>query len=938
VSTKEKVTPEQELRNLCDFSVKDCVAHVSEFTPGAEFFDKQDSETLIESLKRTPDLTGVLLDGLASLRRPGTLDDTLVFYNLSEEEMFEHLANVKREEHVHWMFNKILDIQNEWLEKFRKALPGKKIVYSIDSDDFHANCERMLRVIVQSIGVKAKASQKSLEASLNALAQVLNGFGKPKKSTLDSKLQRLQLERKKYTASRRKKRIQKVDEEIAEIKSYLNLEAKRLELTAKLKVFKDANDEKRTEETEAELVAVKSSIATKEKGLQNALTILEAERELLKGVRGRQPERDALDKEIKKLTEEISITRGKMMDISLKLDTITENLSYFRDPETSPMYQKRVSDHVSKMYERFQELGEKHDIQIVTKPEVLVFGSLVIDYAHDRGRTWHPMPGRVKRLAESYHGLMNNYRENIKTILEEMESKTTDIDVIMESGHAGVFFARWQRLHLTDEEIRMQHVNTFYTGGSDGVKVVTFITGMPFEAQDKIAKYLNRSKPARTRAGKPIATASHPVFIRNKQRSVSGVTLVRKHNHGLISVEPILYKLYRNKAVLEPFVGVASQDDSDNHFGSPEMDSLGTLGTLAMNDELMEQPLELYGKKIYIGGKFNLGDTAEANNRAWKEGHKFRREAMGAMKDIIKNLVGMDQADYESVMKMAILHANDMMGGSQENLKLNQRTVAWFHKKQFLNVYHKSPSRLRDMHIVMQGNHFANANRDSGIGENDAYEEWLLALANLHKDFPNDGHKRFISLKLMAGGDPQYFRSAVEDHEIVVHSYGYSVARQGAVAKYGISHDKKLLVQKTYRIGLSHEPSSALNKARNQNADVLKTGHTHEATLNIDKSGDNDGRFLDQICTTQRVTSTELVYGGLPRTAGVELKVYSQPGRYFKLVIPMEHMRHIGLAWLKIMARQAIEEAKALKDKTKKATNKKTTATKPKKKKKKNKK
>ena len=906
MSSKNQLTPTEELKHLCNFSVTDCVAHISEFTPGAIFFDKDDSETLIESLKLTPDLNGVIIDGLASLHRPGNLNDLLVSYNHTEEEMLEHMAKVPREEHVHWMFNKILDIQDEWLEKFRKALPNVKIIYSIDSDDFHANCERMLRVIVQSLGVKAKASQKSLELSKSILEKTLNGFGKQKTSSLESHLHELQIQREKYTKSRRKKRIEKVDQEIAEIKAYMATEAKRVELIAKLKVFKDAQDEKRIEQTEAELIAVTSIINAREKGLINTLAILNAEREMLTGIRGKQPERDALDIEIKKLTTEISTIQGQITNINTKIITIKKNLSLYREPETSPVYQRRVDDHVKRMYERFQIIGEKHDIQIVTKPDILVFNSLVIDYAHDRGRTWQPMPGRAKKLAESYHGLMDNYRENIKTILEEMESSVTDIDVIMESGHHGVFFARWQRLNLTPEEIRMQHVNTFDTGGSDGVKVVTFITGMPFEAQDQIAKHLNRGKPARTRGGKPIASASHPVFIRNQQRSVSGITLIRKHNHGLISVEPIVYELYRNKAVLEPFVGVASQDDSDNHFGSPEMDALGTLGTLAMNDQLMEQPLELYNQKIYIGGKFNLGDTAEANNRAWKEGHKFRREVMSAMNDTIKNLVNVDQTDYESIMQAAILHANDMMGGSQENLKLIKKNVAWFHKKQFLNVYHKSPTRLRDMMVIMQGNHFANVNKDSGEGENDAFEEWLLALKELQNDFPNDGNKHYY-IKLMAGGEPQYFKPNEENPEIVIHSYGYSVARQGVIEEYGIGHDGKLLVQKTYRIGLSHEPGN-VNKSRNQRADVFKTGHTHEATLAIDKSGYNTGRFLDQIGTTQRVTSTELGYGGLPRTACVEIKIYSQPGRYFKLVIPMEHMRHIGRAWLRLMVEKAIKE------------------------------
>ena len=150
----------------------------------------------------------------------------------------------------------------------------------------------------------------------------------------------------------------------------------------------------------------------------------------------------------------------------------------------------------------------------------------------------------------------------------------------------------------------------------------------------------------------------------------------------------------------------------------------------------------------------------------------------------------------------------------------------------------------------------------------------------------------------------------MKEHEIVVHLSGYSVARQGIVEEYGTGYDGKLLTQKPYRIGMSHEGNNALQKARKQRADVFKFGHWHASSLAIDKAGHNQGRFIDEIPTTQRVTSTELAIGGLPRTAGVELKIYSQPGRYFKLFIPMEHMRRIGLAWLQAQVEQAVKDGK----------------------------
>ncbi len=901
----KKKDPEEELKDLCDLSVVDCVAHVSELSPGTEYYDAEDVKTLIAHLQKTPDLTGVLLDGLTSVHRPGILADRVAFYNRTEEEMLKHLEDVPRHEHVHWIFNELMKIQDELLGMFRAALPKVKIVYSVDSDDFHSNCERMLRVIVQSAKVKVAASQKSLEEEIKNLQKALHGLGKLKETDLQDRLRKLEAKLAKQVEERAKKRVAATNREIAEVKADIALIAKQGEFETERKAFKEAGNEKRLQEIDAELAAVKRLLGKKEHGLVNNLNTLTAERKLLSKVVGKKDERDALDAEIKKCKEEIELIKSKVERLTAKNEKLAEEFKNYREPETSPAYQRRVAEHVRQMYKRFYELGGKHDIRIVTKPEVIVFGSLVIDYAHDRGRTWQPMR-RVRRLAESYHGLMTDYRENLAAVLTELEASASDIDVVMESGHHGEFLARWQRLNITAEEIRMQHVNTFYTGNSDGVKHVLFLAGMPFEPQDNIAKYLNREKPGRTRGGKPIASASHPVFIRNSKRSVSGVTMIRKHRHGLMSVEPIMYRLFRNKQVLEPFKAVMSQDDSDNHLNSPEMDPMGTLGTFAMVKQLMKNPLELYGQKVYLGGILNLGDLAEANSKAWKEATKFRRQWMEEAKEVSARLVATDTTDYNAVLKTSLFFLNDMMGGANENMKLTMRAVLLFLKEKFLSILNLSPTRLMDILAVLEGNHFANAVRDVGIQEHNAFEDWLLALKTAHEDFPAEWRKPF-PLKILAGGEPQYYQSDAVKPEMVVHLGGYSVGRQGIIERYGMGHDGKLLVQKTYRLGLTHEPNAILNKARNQDADVIKAGHTHESYLAVDKSGDNMGRFIDQKPCTQRVSATELAYGGLPRTAGVDLCVYTQPGRYFKMTIPMEHMRAIGLASMKVEAKYAVD-------------------------------
>ena len=908
--SNKKLTPEEELRDLCDIAVVDCVAHVSEFSPGTEYFEPDVAETLIKFLQQTPDLTGVLLDGLTSVHRPGILTDKVVFYNKTEEEMFEHLKKIERHDHVHWMFNQLMGIQDEWLGKFRQALPKIKMVYSIDSDDFHSMCERMLRVIVQSGKVKVIASKKALEKSRKELQSRLDGVGTLKESDLQARLAELQEKRRMQVEDRAQKRVAQTDKQITEVKSDIELVKKFTELDATRKALQRdaAKNKARLEAMDADpdWFKTKSAVNIKEQGLVKTLTTLTGERAALKKVAGKQRARELLDGKIQRCKDDIADTGEKIAELNKQIEALKKEFTNFREPETSPIYQRRVDDHVRQMYRRFHELGKNHDVRIVTKPDVLVFGTMVIDYAHDRGRTWQPMR-RVKRLAESYHGLMTDYDKNIKVMLSELETSASGVDVVMESGHHGEFLARWQRLHLTTEEIRMQHVNTFYTGNNDGVKHVLFLAGMPFEPQDNIAKYLHREKPSRTRGGKPMASASHPVFIRNSKKSVSGMTLIRKHRHELMSVEPIMYRLFKNKAVLEPFKAVMSQEDSDNHLNSPEMDPMGTIGTFAMIKQLMKSPMELNGQKVYIGSIKNLGDLAEANSKAWKEAVKFRRQWMEEAKEISSRLAAMDTTDYNSVLNTSLFFLNSLMGGANENLWLTMRAVHLFLKEKFLTVLNHSPTRLLDILIVLQGNHFANAVRDVGLAEYGSFENWLLALKTAHQDFPAEWRKPF-PLKMLVGGEPQYFQSDAVKPEMVVHLGGYGVARQGVIEQYGVGHDGKLLVQKTYRVGLTHEPNAISNKAANQDADVIQAGHTHESYLSIDKSGDNMGRFIDQLPCTQRVSGTELIYGGLPRTAGVDLKVWTQPGRFFKMTIPMQHMRAIGLAQMKVEAKEAVEK------------------------------
>jgi hypothetical protein len=867
----ESKTPQELLHDLCDLTVTDGVAIVTEFSTGAEYFDTTDAETLIESLRRIPELTGVLLDGFTSVHRPSILNDRVVAYNWTEEQVVEHLLKVPKEEHVHWMYQRLLESLEEWLKRFRTALPGKKIVYSADGVNLHSTAERMLRVIVQSRALKIRMQRQELDTNFKEHNRALNGVGKG-----NAKGDRQALR----------------------------------ELKTRLDVVEHGTDspdnKKRIRNLKRQMSRLEDKIELIELGLKVRIAKREEERQLYQGVRGKTHKLKLIDIEIDKLKSEVAEHTNAIGVGGQKIEAAEKELSHFRDPETSPNYQRRVNTHVRDLIKGVRTICKRHNIDFIFRPSVISFGTMTMHYANNRGRTWTPMSSRGKKLAEAFQSTIASFRANVKVTMEEQSASGRELDLVVEGGSHGVFFARWQRDHITDEEAGMHHVNSFYTGGSDGVRHTMYLTVPPFEDQQKIAKYTNRGKPARTRLGKTQGTASHPVFIRAEKSGVSGITVVRKHHHGLLSVEPVAYALFKDKSVLKPFHGVATIDDSDNHFNSPEMDALGTLGTVALLERLMSQPLHIHGTDVYVGSHHSLGDTGEANSRAWKEGHKYREWILSAIDRILRDTVTVDQSVYESVMEAVMRHANDMMGGSNENLKLTQRAVDDYFWKMFRLVM-KSPQRLRDIHVSVTGNHFDNVTRDAGVQEHDAFEQRLRVLREVSRDFPESGFDPF-RLAIIAGGEPRPHPEDDDEVDTRVHLYGYSTARSGTVPDFGVGYDGSAQVQMPIKLGVIHEPNNMASKARNMLSDVIKAGHTHESYLMADKSGDNTFRILDQKPTTQRVTSTELVYGGIPRTAGVDLTIVSRPGRYWKMTIPMEHMRRIGLAWIFIKVDEEIRE------------------------------
>ena len=56
MSNTKKMTPEQELQDLCDISVVDGLAYISELSPGTEYFEPEVADTMIKQLQQTPDL------------------------------------------------------------------------------------------------------------------------------------------------------------------------------------------------------------------------------------------------------------------------------------------------------------------------------------------------------------------------------------------------------------------------------------------------------------------------------------------------------------------------------------------------------------------------------------------------------------------------------------------------------------------------------------------------------------------------------------------------------------------------------------------------------------------------------------------------------------------------------------------------------------------
>jgi len=881
-------TPAEHFKALCDLSVIDGIAVISEFTPGNDYFIGEHAETLIRWLQSIPELTGVLICGYTGVQRPGILNDDIVAYNWSEQQVIKHLRNVSREEQVHWMFDRLLEIREEWYTKFRAALPKVKIVSSFDSVNLHGTAERMLRVIVQSLRIKIKMQRKELSAAHKALGPAI----KMREQELEGSGNRGAVEERKDLELRQ--------EQLRVATEFLDADPENEELKKRVKNLK------------AQIARLDDKIDLIRKGLKFRLTTREEERRSLEGVEGKNAQREKLDEEIKQLRERITEltlaneqASAEIAGAQNEIDEAQKELSFYRDPETNPNYQVRVETHVRDMLRNLESMCGRHDIEFTYKPGVLHFGSLTVYFENHSGRTWTPLPSKGSKLAKAWLATLEEFRANVKDVLDKMGTNAQELDAIIEGGAHGVFFARWQRDFITPEEAGMHHVNTFYTGGSDGVSHTLFLTVMPWENQHGIAKYTKRGKPARTRLGKTQGTANHPAFQRAQNAAVSGAQILRKHQHRLLSVEPVAYRLFANKDVLRSFLAVATQDDSDNHLNSPEMDPLVTIGTIALGEAMLEQPLRIHGKDIYVGAHHNIGDTAEANSIAWKEAYKYRQNAMVEIRRVIEDTVHVDQLDLPSVMAAAIQHANDMMGGANENMSQTQDVVGWYFWERLKTVL-KSPMRLLDAHVSVTGNHYDNANRASGHQEHDKFEYSLRFIRSFAREFP-DAVKRLFRLEIVAGGQPRQDPEADENPDLKVHLYGYSTARSGLVESFGMGHDGTLRVHELMRLLIVHEPNNVFSKMVNALAHVGKAGHTHESYLALQKSGHGMWRVFDQKPTTQRVTSTELGYGGIPRTAGIDLTIVSQPGRYWKMTIPNEHMRAIGLAHLMQIAAEEID-------------------------------
>ncbi|MBI2075592.1 MAG: hypothetical protein HYT82_02910 [Candidatus Harrisonbacteria bacterium] len=390
----------------------------------------------------------------------------------------------------------------------------------------------------------------------------------------------------------------------------------------------------------------------------------------------------------------------------------------YREPKEGPYHQSETRKLVKGFYASVGAICKGVDAELTHKQEVLTFGNLRVDYAHSRHKTWGVLLRIEDCMVAATHGKKQNARRQTGVALKEFVrvAKESHPDVILESGHHGKGFKRYQRLHTTPDEVNYKNQMKYDSERTDDG--VTLICALPFENQERIGRFVKGEEPVRMSGGKPQASRSHAVFNRYHNNGVSGLTIISKPKGapvGVVATRFIQYDDFLSGAVLDqPSEFAAFSASADEHIGAREAEDMTRAGFVEMHKTYLTKPLVLCGSVARIRGYVNGGDAADANHNRWPHVHSAERDPHELVVENMELLAGFDQSDPEAVRRVATKMANDSKGGTVESMDVILDWLADYFDKLLLPTI-AQPGAFRVALVAVDGNHTRKALDRTGI-------------------------------------------------------------------------------------------------------------------------------------------------------------------------------------------------------------------------------
>jgi hypothetical protein len=571
---------------------------------------------------------------------------------------------------------------------------------------------------------------------------------------------------------------------------------------------------------------------------------------------------DGSSKQRSGITRRMNTIDQKILNTEENITSLYGERQLYREKKARPAHQQFTKEFIDDFYQEIQKVCDKHQIDLITKPQVIDFDNLKIDYAHSRHSTWTPIKRRDLQFVKGYHGKMQDIAKK-------------GIDAVVESGHHGIGYKQNQKAKDNLDETNFKNQSEYSPNIPN--QNVNFVMVMPFEDQENISKFVRGLEPVRMSAGKPMGSRKHSVMDRYKNGGVSGVTSIAKRG-DLIETQWLSYDLFNQDGVTIPSNYQVIAATSDEHIGSPEENPLVRDGMLSLYEILTSKDLEINGKPTRASGFISGGDTAEANSRRWNHRYHSKTSPQLVLEKVLDTLQK-NPSNKDELIQAALKLTSLAREGSVENMGDILERVADYYEG-FLKVTQDNTNH-KWLHVSVTGNHADGVLRDLGMRESDYFVQRLKAK----------------EIDVYEVGKPKHFD---EDKDPRVAIGGYSSARIINIEDYGKTTQGTNLFG-PINLVVQHDPKGGnfnglVGAAKNVNADLALAGHTHETYVKIFNKGDNKFGVAYRMATLQGVSPTEKYYASsVPRTQAGHLFAMPYGEHFIEITIPAKFLEDVGM-------------------------------------------